>query len=165
MKKDWFFKWFWGVFAFFLLSCQSFNLLNETEKYLYKFSSHPVLGSKCQKVLKELTFYRQFLKENLVSDSSLEIDVILQRHFYPNIEAKEEKRIKESQKRVKELLDSLKYEIIGSEGHQIDPLTLENCFKEVESFYKEAGYPIDTFKIWQAVENYVPFDGVLQYIY
>jgi hypothetical protein len=90
--------------------------------------------------------YRQLIlqAQAITRSGRYQIDIIGQQHGGPNMDADTFLEMGYSQWRIRQLLDSLRYEVIGIEGYDIDRVTWPAMLTDVIHQMKNLGQPVVT---------------------
>jgi hypothetical protein len=135
-----------------------------TRSDLEPFFTDQHIGLLATRVAERLPQYADWWREVAGFANRCTLDVILQTHEYPGIGPTEMAAIQKKQRRIVELLDYLRPNLIGDEGHDLDTLNLTTCEQSVIDYARQSGQPFDPIEIHQLVLADTASDPMLIYL-
>lgn len=142
------------------------NTITSLESDVARFCTDSLIGQPARRVEYQLPKYQQLLAtaDSLSQFDHYRIDLIGQWHWQQNQNAVEKKKMYQSQRRVFKLLDSLQYQVVGTEGMSVNPITINMLRDTVVCLMKQAGQVTTPDAVNFMLGSWIRTDGAFQYL-
>lgn len=145
----------------------SSSVLPQVEVQLGQFADEPGLAARVLAVRQRTWQYERLFQraDSLGQALDLTVDIIGQIHRYDQETEAEHLEMLASQRRVYHLLDSLDYELIGSEGTSREKITIDSLTVTIRRSLDFGFGTADSSVVVQVAEIYRQDDGVLAWLW